>query len=222
MTAVGPTPTDAVARRACPPAWTSPRLWRDAARLVPWTLLVTSMALGAAWAVRSQLDVAVERSLLAVICTLGLCVALDDEAAELSSATPTVRWARRLPRAAVPVVVLLSGWTALVVGVAATRTSPAESSPWWAWALEWATLAASQLAVAAVAAGRSATGGSIAPGLLLGLVWLAAAGAPALHRHLQPVEQHTHVWSVLMIAAAAVFVGASVEPLRHHGRAGRT
>ncbi len=195
-------------------------LWRDVSRLVPWTLAATSLALGIAWAARSHLDVATERSLLAVLSTLALSAVFDDDARTLTGAVPTPLWARRMPAAAVPVVVLWIGWVAITVVVVALRTGPVESAPSWALGLEWSTVAASQLAVASVVARRPGASSSIAPGLLVATVWLAAAGAPMLHRHLQPVHAHPNPWWALLIVSLLVVCGASSDPAT--GRLRRT
>jgi hypothetical protein len=165
-----------------------------------------------AWAVRTRLDVANERSVLAVISTLALCAVFDDDAAVLTAAAPTPLWARRLPRGAVPVLVLGAAWAVTVTTVAVRRAGPAEFTPWWAMTLEWSTVAASQLAVGAVAARRPAAKGSIAPGLLVAVVWLGAEGASMLHRHFHPVQAHAPLWGGLLLCALATITAASREP----------
>jgi hypothetical protein len=77
--------------------------------------------------------------------------------------------------------------------------------------LEWSTVAASQLAVAAVTARRPGTTASIAPGLLVALVWLTAGAAPTLHRHLHEVRSHAVTWCALLTAALATIIAASQE-----------
>lgn len=201
-----------------PAAFIRPELWRYSARLVPWTLIATSVLLGAAWAIRTHLDAANERSVLAVISTLALCAVFDDEAAVLTAATPTPLWCRRFPRAAVPLVVLGLTWAVVVAAVAARRTGPMDTAPWWSMTLEWVTVAVSQLAVASVGARRPGMTSSIAPGLLIALVWLTAEGAPTLHRHLHPVQAHAASWCVLLSAASTVLVVASRERSWRHRR----
>lgn len=199
-----------------PAAMTRPELWRYASRLVPWTLIATSVLLGAAWSIRTHLDAANERSVVAVISTLALCAVFEDEAAMLTAATPTPLWCRRLPRATLPLVALGLTWAIVVAAVATRHAGPTDTAPWWAMTLEWVTVATSQLAVAAVGARRPGLTGSIAPGLLLALVWLTAEGAPTLHRHLHPVQGHPWVWCVLLSAATATLIVASRErPWRH-------
>lgn len=201
-----------------PAALIRPELWRYASRLAPWTLIATCVLLGAAWSIRTHLDAANERSVLAVISTLALCAVFDDEAAVLTAATPTPLWCRALPRAAVPIVVLGLAWAVEVAAAAARRTGPMDTAPWWAMTLEWITVAMSQLAVGAVIARRPGTTGSIAPGLLVSLLWLTAEGAPTLHRHVHPVHAHPVPWFVLLSVAAAVLVVASRESRWRHPR----
>jgi len=187
----------------------SSELWRYTARLVPWALTATSVLLGVGWAVTTRLDAANERSVLAVISTLALCAVLDDDARAFTVATPVPRWQRNLPRVVVPATVLGVAWAATVALVTAAQTGPADPAPWWAMTLEWSTVAASQVAIATVAARRPGTTGSIGPGLLVALVWLATEGAPMLHRYYHPVRLHAAVWLALLSATLLVIALAS-------------
>jgi len=196
-----------------------PELWRYSTRLAPWTLISTCILLGAAWAARTHLDATNERSVLAVLSSIALCAVFDDDAAAVTNTTPTPRWARRLPRAAVPVAALATAWALIVVMVAARRTGPAELTPWWAMTLEWSTVASSQLAVGAIAARRPGSFGSIAPGLLVALVWLTVEGVPMLHRHLHPVREHSMTW-VGLLALTMVTIAAAWHEGPWHHRAG--
>jgi hypothetical protein len=206
-----------------PGALIRPELWQYVSRLVPWALIATSLLLGAAWAIRTHLDVANERSVLAVISTLALCAVFDDEAAALTAATPTPLWGRWLPRATVPIVVLGLAWAVVVAAVAARRTGPMETAPWWAMTLEWVAVATSQLAVAAVGARRPGTTGSIAPGLLIALIWLTAESAPIVHSQLHPVQAHAALWCVLLSTSSTVLVVAARErPWRHRSATAAT
>lgn len=202
---LGPTPSPTL------PAWQQAEYWRYTTRLVPWTLTATSILLGAAWAIRTHLDTANERSVLAVISTISLCAVFDDDAGVITSATPTPLWARRMPRAVIPLSVLAVAWALMVVGVAARRTGTVESAPVWATTLEWFTVAVSQLVVGAIASRRPGASGSIAPGLLVALVWLTAEGAPMLHRQMHPVRSHPALWCALLFVALSAIAVAAQE-----------
>jgi len=178
--------------------------WRYVSRLAPWTVVATGVLLGVAWASRTHLDEPLEMSVLAVVTTLPLCTVFDDGASAFTAAAPTPLWARRLSFMSGPFVVVTSAW-AVTVAVAGADSS----APWWAVALEWATVAASQLALGAAAARRQPTNASVLPGLVLALIWFTSAGAPVLQRQLQPVRTHLVLWCGLLATAVAVIAASS-------------
>lgn len=186
-------------------------MWRYSTRLVPWPLAAASTSIGTAWAVRSHLDTANERSVLAVISTLALCAVFDDQASAFTTATPTPRWARQLTRAAVPVIVLGLAWALVVAAVTSLHTGPVEAAPTWAIALEWCAVASSQLAVAAIGSHRAGSTGSVLPGLVVSLVWIVAGANPLLHGHLFPVSEQVAAWSTLLCAASVIVAATSRE-----------
>ncbi len=186
-------------------------MWRYSTRLVPWPLVAASTSIGTAWAVRSHLDTANERSVLAVISTLALCAVFDDQASAFTTATPTPLWARQLTRAAVPLVVLGLAWALVVAVVTRLHTGPVEAAPPWAMALEWCTVASSQLAVAAIGSHRAGSTGSVLPGLVVSLVWIAGGANPDLHSHLFPVSEQVAAWCALLCAASVIVAATSRE-----------
>jgi hypothetical protein len=197
--------------------WPSVRtrqLWRTELRLQPRTLLVTTLVLGAAWAVGSRLDTAFERSLLAVATTIALSTVLDDVAAAMTAASPTPLVVRRSVRAVVAVAVLAVPWAVIGLAVGPLRGPFADTAPWWADALVWAAMAASQLALAAVRGGGRSGPGSTGPGVILALAWIALTGAPRIHERLEPVSDHVVPWVVVLAAGVAVFLAASSDPCR--------
>ena len=194
------------------PAVRTRHLWRNELRLQPWTLLVTTVLLGAAWAVGSRLDTAFERSLLAVVTTVALSTVLDDVAAAMTAASPTPLVARRLVRATVAVAALAAPWA--VIGLAAaTFLAPfADTAPWWADVLVWAAMAASQLTLGAVRGGGNGGRASTGPGVLLALAWITLTGAPRIHERLNPVSDHAVTWCAILAFAVVTFLVTSTDP----------
>lgn len=193
-------------------ALTLPELWRYSARLVPWTFVITTLGLAVAWGMRSRLDTATERSVLAILSTLALCAVLDDPAVKFTKATPTALWARRVTRAIPPVMTAFLVWISMLLIAPPGYEGPVESTPWWALALEWATLATSQLVVAALLALRAGAGSTVAPGMFVALLWLTAERLPALQRNLHPVSIHVWMWCALAAAGVGALVALSRDP----------
>lgn len=194
-----PRPPAALAQREC---------WRYVTRLAPWPLIATCIAIGVLWAVRTHLDDALELSVLAVSTTLALSTVFDDDADEFTAATPTPRWVRSFESASGSLIVLALAWSATVaVVVTLGRGSPPE--PWWAMALGWMTIAATQLALSATMTRRQPTSGSMLPGLVLALLWMSTVAVPTFQRHLHPVHEHVPLWVGLLAAAVAITAVAS-------------
>ncbi len=192
--------------------------WRYVSRLAPWTLIATGALLGVAWSIRTHLDDPLDPAVLAAVTTAALSVVFEDDAYALTGPVPAPLWVRRLSAATVPVLVLFLSWVAtVIVAISTSGDDRVASLPWWAMALEWSTVAASQLALGAMSARRHPGAVSILPGLILGLVWICAAGAPIIQRRLRPVETHPILWCVLLVAAAAWIALSSQEVRR--GRA---
>ncbi len=188
------------------------RLWRYESRLLPWTMLVTTAAIGTAWGVASHLDTATERILVAVLTTVALCNVLDDPAAQLTAASPTSLAIRRAPRATVAVIVLATSWLAILAAASFTHPQSSEPSALWEEALVWGSLATSQLAVAAASGSRGGASGSIFPGLFVALSWIVVSAVPSLQRHLQPVPDHITTWLLILAGSLAVIVAESRDP----------
>lgn len=189
-----------------------PQHWRYVSRLAPWPLIVAGIVIGSTWAARSHLNSALDVTVLAVITTLALSRFFADDADAFTGAVPTPLWARRLSMAAGPLAVVAVAW-ALTVAVTSGGGGRGEESPWWAMTFEWATVAASQLALGAAASRRSPASDSVLPGLLMALIWLAT-GVPLLHRHLHPVDAHVVIWFVLFAAAMSTVVVESRDRAR--------
>lgn len=189
-----------------------PQHWRYVSRLAPWPLIAAGIVIGAVWAARSHLDSTLEVTVLAVLSTLALSSVFTDDADAFAGAVPTPMWARRLSRAAGPLM-LVGGTWATTVAITAADDGRGRVAPWWAMTLEWATVAASQLALGAAASRRSPASDSVLPGLLMALIWLAT-GVPLLHRHLHPVDAHVVIWFVLFAAAMSTVVVESRDRAR--------
>jgi hypothetical protein len=193
-------------------------VWRQELRLQPWTFIGATVALGAAWAAESHLDVSIERSLLVLVTTVALAVALVDAASPLTAASPTPLVLRRATRAVIPLGILAGSWIMMLVVVSSLTPEPVEPTPWWAAALEWATVAGTQLAVAASPRASDGSTRSVAPGAMLALAWFAAIQAAPTHARLYPVADHTSVWVTILCVAVLGFAVCSTDPARRTRR----
>jgi hypothetical protein len=157
------------------------------------------------------LDAPIEATVLALITSIPLSVVLVDEAAALTApAVVPLAWRR-----VVPAVLGASLATATWL-LARAMAALLDDAPWpgrWG-ALEWVTVAATQLAAGAVAARRRPASSSFGPGLLVGLLWTIVLAAPRLHQQLFDQADHAWRWLALLGAAAVVVGATSQDPAR--------
>lgn len=186
-----------------------PQLWKYACRLAPWSLIGVSLLLSAACGLRTHLDTGSERSVLAILSTLALCAVLEDPAAAFAHVAPTALRVQRVIRLLPPLALIVVVSAAVLVMSPLRYPGPIESTPTWALILEWATLATSQLIVAALISQRDRAGSPIMPGLFVALVWLTAERLPTLHQQLYPVSDHPALWGALLAIGAAAFCALS-------------
>lgn len=183
--------------------------WGYGRRLFP---VVTFLAFGlvcCGWAIASKLDASIEATSLAIIGAISLSIIFADPAAALTAASVSPLARRRVVPALFGLGIATANW--LVARSLAAVFGPA---PWpgrWAW-LEWSTIVASQLAVAALTSNRRPDSSSFGPGILVALVWYFVVSAPRTHEMLFGLADHLLVWISLLIAAAAIIGIASLDP----------
>jgi hypothetical protein len=189
----------------------SGQLWRYRLRLQPWSVLLCTLAIGAAWSWSSGLDSSIDLTVLAIMTTVGLAEALQDDAAPTVVATPTSRLLRRLPPMAIAVAVSGVGWLALTL----TMSGPANDGDGVGPAaslLEWCAIGASQVALGATVADRGRFRGSVGAPLILALSWGVLAALPRLRAFLWPVDEHAVRWWLVLASSVEVAVVMSLDP----------
>jgi hypothetical protein len=184
--------------------------WGYVLRLSPTATLAAVAAICCVWAVAGELDTAIERTTLAILSTVGLSIILVDAAAELTAPSVVALGWRRLAAGSIGVAAtFVTWWSARALAAAAGTRVPMVGR----WdLLEWSTIAASQLAVAAVVARNRPARLTFGPGLLIGLAWYVVVSAPGFHTSLFDPVDHAGRWVALLAAFLTVTAATSIDP----------
>lgn len=195
--------------RPRPRLLTQPTLWAYGCRLFPITAFLASGLVCSAWAVASRLDAPIEGTVLCILGSVALSIVFVDPAAPVTapSVVPLV-WRRVIP-ALFGVGLAASTW--VIARTLAATVNPAPVPGGWE-VLEWATIAASQLAAGAFSSRHRPDSISFGPGILIGLTWYVAVAAPRLHPQLFDPHDHLWRWLALLVASAAAGSAASLDP----------
>ena len=200
-----------VGRRVQPHAHVlqEPELWTYGRRLFPIATFLSLAIVCFAWAVASRLDAPIEGTVLCILGSIALSIVFVDQAAAATASSVVPLWRRRVIPALLGLGVGMATW--VVARYVAAAIGPAPVPDGWE-ALQWMTIASSQLAVGAVATRRRPGSMSFGPGVLVGLAWYLAVAAPRIHPQLFDPRDHLWRWLALLAAFAAVASAASLDP----------
>jgi len=184
---------------------------RYLARQLPIGVLVTTGAVGVAWAISTHLDTTFERTVLAALTTLGVSLAVADRSHALTAASPTTALARRTPRVLLALGVTFGGW---LLAVAAAAVVGAEGHHPDRWDLvQWVVVAGSQIAAGALVATLRPADPGLPVGAFVAAVWCACTAGRA-HAALYEVADHVATWLALGLAFTAATWSWSRDPAR--------
>ncbi len=188
-------------------------LTRYTLRQLPGGVLAASTVVGVAWAIATRLDTTFERTVLAAVTTIGLSLVSADRAHAMTAASPTPLRRRRSFPALIAVVAMFAAWVAAGAATALIHPAGPHLGRWDP--LQWVVMAASQIAVGALAAIRRPDDPPIAPGAFVSAVWCALT-AGKIHQTLYEVAEHPVTWITLGLLFAATGTAAWMDPARRH------
>ncbi len=186
-------------------------LWAYGRRLFQIATFVAFGVVCCSWAAASRLDAPIEVTVLCIIGTIALSIVLVDPVAPLTAPSLLPLGWRRVIPAVFGLGIGTSTW--VIARSLAAATGPAPWPDGWSL-LEWATIAASQMAVGAVLARRRPDSVSFGPGMVVALSWYIVVASPRLHQQLFDPPDHLWRWLALLATFTVVACVASMDPAR--------